>query len=449
MQNLRSLRLLSMGALLLVSIACTDATIVSGTRTKGGASTPSTGQAFAELDQALARRFLFMLDAASQLDRSIFQDYRRTMVDITLPMLRRRANDARQAAREAVASFEANGRAEKLRRAGAQYQALLLISQGAEFGLVLGQIANLADAAGQPSGQLVQILASYDHDIQPVYEAAASMDSARMAKACSEEEKVFERWVHFLARWTVTLEKGAVMSRNARLIADIALMVYAAYEMGTLAAEYVAMGPPSSGGFVGEALAVSAVDTAQLARLMEAIRQLIAAGALDAAVIGGIGGLVGEGKAFPSPPAPPMAMAPRRPPGDGGKPTPDLSKVQKVNGRMPQGSGEYTDGVYDQLSPELEVKYPKSVKFDENGFPDFSPYRIQSVRVKGLTGNRAHDSALANEAAGLTSTPKGYTWHHHQDGVTMELVPRDLHTAVPHTGGAAVIRGKVSAPTGE
>lgn len=372
------------------------------------------------------------------------------MIDITLPMLRRRANDARQAAWEAVGSLEENGRAEKLRRAGAKYQAIVMISQGAEFGLVIGQVANLADAAGQPSGQLLQILVSYDRDIQPVYEAAASMDSARMAGALPEANKVFEKWVRFLDRWTMALNNGVVMSRNARLIADIALMVYAAYELGVLAAEYVAMGPPSAGGFVGEALAISTIDTAQLARLMEAIRQLVAAGALNAAVVGGIGGLVEAGQAFPRPLTPPMAMAPRRPPsGSKEEPPPDLSKVEKVNERMPRNSSVFAGKRYTGLSPKLQAKYPKGIKFKENGFPDFTDYLTKRVRVKGLTGNSTHDSALANEAAGFNSTPEGYTWHHHEDGVTMELVPSDLHSAVQHTGGAAIIRGKALTPIGE
>lgn len=34
----------------------------------------------------------------------------------------------------------------------------------------------------------------------------------------------------------------------------------------------------------------------------------------------------------------------------------------------------------------------------------------------------------------------GYTWHHVEDGKTMMLVPTDLHQAVRHTGGAALLR---------
>jgi hypothetical protein len=37
-------------------------------------------------------------------------------------------------------------------------------------------------------------------------------------------------------------------------------------------------------------------------------------------------------------------------------------------------------------------------------------------------------------------TPDGYTWHHHQVGKTMQLVPKNLHKEVKHTGGAAMKR---------
>ena len=60
--------------------------------------------------------------------------------------------------------------------------------------------------------------------------------------------------------------------------------------------------------------------------------------------------------------------------------------------------------------------------------------------LKALTGDIKIDSKLANEAMGYPSTPKGYTWHHVEDGKTMQLVPQEIHQAARHTGGAAVIR---------
>jgi len=32
------------------------------------------------------------------------------------------------------------------------------------------------------------------------------------------------------------------------------------------------------------------------------------------------------------------------------------------------------------------------------------------------------------------------TWHHNEDGITMELVPTDIHDAARHTGGVAIIK---------
>jgi hypothetical protein len=47
---------------------------------------------------------------------------------------------------------------------------------------------------------------------------------------------------------------------------------------------------------------------------------------------------------------------------------------------------------------------------------------------------------MANQAVGLSKTPTGYVWHHVEDGLTMQLVPQDIHNAARHTGGSAVIR---------
>ncbi|WP_210766941.1 HNH endonuclease [Cerasibacillus terrae] len=92
------------------------------------------------------------------------------------------------------------------------------------------------------------------------------------------------------------------------------------------------------------------------------------------------------------------------------------------------------------LSGDLAKKYPNGVKFTNDGFPDFSPYSKAKVKIDGLKGNTSSDFTAANKAMGLKSTPSGYTWHHVEDGRTLMLVPTDLHQAVRHTGGAALIR---------
>ncbi len=77
------------------------------------------------------------------------------------------------------------------------------------------------------------------------------------------------------------------------------------------------------------------------------------------------------------------------------------------------------------------------VPFDSQGFPDFSGVATRTVTIT-QTGNRAGDFVAANAAAGLAETPSGFTWHHHQDGTTMQLVPLGIHKATGHTGGFAL-----------
>ena len=102
--------------------------------------------------------------------------------------------------------------------------------------------------------------------------------------------------------------------------------------------------------------------------------------------------------------------------------------------------------------PELAAKYPGSVEFDDQGFPDFSPHAVKIVELPQLPGylrekndgkfewSRDPDFAEADAKAEITKEDRkkdGLVWHHHQDGKTMLLVPGDLHAAVSHTGGVA------------
>ncbi len=86
--------------------------------------------------------------------------------------------------------------------------------------------------------------------------------------------------------------------------------------------------------------------------------------------------------------------------------------------------------------------HPSGVRFTAEGFPDFSPFAKARVELKGLTGNYAKDAAMANKAVGLRATPENMVWHHVEDARTMLLVPKDIHSAVRHTGGSAILRGQ-------
>lgn len=124
---------------------------------------------------------------------------------------------------------------------------------------------------------------------------------------------------------------------------------------------------------------------------------------------------------------------------------PPKNEIPLINGRRPINSkyaGRVFDG--DKWSPDLAKKYPDGVRFTNEGFPDFSPYAEVTVEIEDLTGKYALDARAANEAVGLPRTPDGFVWHHVEDAHTMQLLPQDIHAAVRHTGGAAVLRSRLN-----
>lgn len=97
------------------------------------------------------------------------------------------------------------------------------------------------------------------------------------------------------------------------------------------------------------------------------------------------------------------------------------------------------------LPDDLAQKYPGGVRFDADGYPDFGPHATHDVQID-MKGNRSYgpngDFGAANEAAGFPRNQRhpDHTWHHHQDRSTMQLVPRDLHDEIRHSGGVSAIK---------
>ncbi len=105
-----------------------------------------------------------------------------------------------------------------------------------------------------------------------------------------------------------------------------------------------------------------------------------------------------------------------------------VTNTPTINGRKPINS-EYAGKTH-----------PSGVKFTEQGFPDFRPHAKAEVELDNLTGHYPTDAARANQAVGLSKTPDDYVWHHVEDGRTLQLIPKKIHRAARHTGGAAIIR---------
>jgi len=100
----------------------------------------------------------------------------------------------------------------------------------------------------------------------------------------------------------------------------------------------------------------------------------------------------------------------------------------------------------------LKQKYPNGVNFDKFGFPRFEPYAVKVngkvgvVPVKTI-GNRLQDFSKADAFLGINEEYRdlnNLVWHHVEDTQTMILVPKDIHTAVRHSGGISVAKNTIT-----
>jgi hypothetical protein len=115
----------------------------------------------------------------------------------------------------------------------------------------------------------------------------AALPAARLA---------YERHVTSLDRWIASLNRGAFLSKKVIQVADIAMIAISIYQVAKI--PVVSAGgsptPPTIlGTLPGGAAVGSVVSLPSLARAVEVIRKLVATGALDGALIAGVGSLGG------------------------------------------------------------------------------------------------------------------------------------------------------------
>jgi hypothetical protein len=129
-------------------------------------------------------------------------------------------------------------------------------------------------------------------------------------------------------------------------------------------------------------------------------------------------------------------------------------------GRLPQeGDWSGTKGHSDWTAKDrrvLQATNYEPIPF-RNGYPDFSKWTEETVILREMKGTPADVSAANRELARRRGwmKPNGepnvaaaerycdknnLTWHHVEDGETMQLVPFDLNQYVPHEGGATLSR---------
>jgi hypothetical protein len=87
----------------------------------------------------------------------------------------------------------------------------------------------------------------------------------------------------------------------------------------------------------------------------------------------------------------------------------------------------------------------EGISFGDKLYPDFSPFAVLSVEIE-MGGDRFANFREANRVSGIGKTPKGYVWHEAEDGMTMQLIPKAIHSpengGPSHRGGIANIKAK-------
>lgn len=139
--------------------------------------------------------------------------------------------------------------------------------------------------------------------------------------------------------------------------------------------------------------------------------------------------------------------------------------------RMPKTGGTWSgtrgESLWYSDNPKVQaITGGEGVPF-KNGDPIFTKWAKEEVGI-GVTGDSAKDLSLADRelAARWGATEpdiymhhgkpnaaaverwrvqNGYTWHHHENGTLMQLVPSDLNGGVPHVGGASGARHAAAA----
>ena len=123
-------------------------------------------------------------------------------------------------------------------------------------------------------------------------------------------------------------------------------------------------------------------------------------------------------------------------------------RIPSLRGNVPDGTKWIQGGGRVRYHVNGSMTYMKggrSITYDATGFPGFTNhlYRgtggLNQVQID-LTGSRFGDVVAANQAAGFSTTPLDYTWHHHQDPGLMQVVETEVHSQFWHTGGFSIGR---------
>jgi hypothetical protein len=182
---------------------------------------------------------------------------------------------------------------ETFRQAAGAYQGLLLDSQVLQLSVAVMSMAESADRAGQPSGQIERILELFARQMWPLLQAGLSEEPKRIERALAEHGAAYGAWVAYVQRWSGQVQSGAQQVQTAKYVWDAAMLVFAAHEAATgLASLVKSGGAPLGPSFATGGAGAATLNPTAYVQPSEALQKLIAQGALDATVIAGLGRMI-------------------------------------------------------------------------------------------------------------------------------------------------------------
>jgi len=266
----------------------------------------------------------------------------------SVPTLRHWIREGRGHAATALAAKSQSQRQSAIQMAGSKYQAAMLGAELLHLQVNLFIVAAYADAAGMPSGAIEKALLGFEGRMKPLTDAMATFNIETMrtarARASSDLQQVQEE----LARALTDLDANIVLSNRVIAVADILMLALSIYQVWRIPVRNTPGGPPSSPPPVGRIFAggtASAINTVDLALVVEAIKKLVKIGALDA----GIAALVATQAGTSSSPIPELgrpqvmersagagrAARPAKPPTTVGRPAAPSPRPSAASGGPP------------------------------------------------------------------------------------------------------------------
>jgi hypothetical protein len=260
---------------------------------------------WSELHALVEQRIRTIREGFESIVRYNLQNAKNQLLKL-VPALSRLLAQARRAKVAALQETDATKKAEGLKKAGDAYTGLLYVTELWKLYVSIAVATDAADAAGEPSGvrsrpeenPLGKRLLDFENDnaLLALTQAGLDGDAPAMEAALPAARLAYERHVTSLDRWIASLNRGAFLSKKVIQVADIAMIAISIHQVAKMPV-VPAGGSPTPptilGTLPGGAAVGSGVSLPSLARALEAIRKLVAIGALDGALIGGIGSLGG------------------------------------------------------------------------------------------------------------------------------------------------------------